>query len=518
MKKLIKYISLNKIKFLWILFIGIVSTLLEIVSPLIFMKIVDELAILNYKAAIFMIYKLVPLSLITIILKTYFNYSKKIFSEIISFTIIGDISKNISKQNLKQYKDEGTYLSWFKNDINVLKMNYFIALFDVVNEIVYFLVSLLVIFYLSKIMFLVVIINLVLMLILSNYFGINLQNKFLDFSKYSEKYNYKFLNIINGFEVFFFNLKFKELKKVLEENFNEMKNEKIKLLKFQNIVIMILTIFSIFSQETILFISCLLFIKGNISLGVVVGISNLVGPISNSIPSILGLIMEFKNSEVISKKIIKEIDIFDKEIGNELENIDEIRFENYTYKEVLKNLNIKFEKNKKYLLIGESGSGKSLLMKSLLKEFTDYTGKISINKLNLEDISIKSIYDKIAYISSDTHIFNETIVENINLISSEINNVEKIINSLKLRHLIDKEELFEEKISTGERQRINIARFLIKNYSVYIIDEATSNLDFEIRELIEDIILSKKDAIIIYVSHFIDDKLKNKFDEIINLI
>ena len=200
-------------------------------------------------------------------------------------------------------------------------------------------------------------------------------------------------------------------------------------------------------------------------------------------------------------------------ISIKLENIDFGYEEN---KKILKNLNIDINNKSTIALVGESGSGKSTIVSLLTKKNKVNKGNITLNGINLNDISFELLSQKIGYISHNSYIFNMSIEENIKMGKPDATQ-EEIYDVLKKVNLYDFVMNLEQKLQTnvseggkalsgGQRQRLALARAMMKNPEIYIFDEATSNIDVENEEQIWNIIheLSKEKTLII-ISH----RLKN---------
>lgn len=207
-------------------------------------------------------------------------------------------------------------------------------------------------------------------------------------------------------------------------------------------------------------------------------------------------------------------------------HIDNIKFKNiqfsYNAHELLSNFNFEIEKGKKYAIIGKSGSGKSTIMKLILKLVDNYEGSIEINGNDIKGIRNGSIYSSISYAGQENYLLNDSIKNNITMYSLfEKRKFEDIIKLLALDDLIAengldyiiKENL--SNISGGERQRINIARALYKNSNFLIMDEAFSSLDMNESKRIEREILNRFDTVISIIHKYDDEILKN-YDYIIN--
>ena len=184
------------------------------------------------------------------------------------------------------------------------------------------------------------------------------------------------------------------------------------------------------------------------------------------------------------------------------------------------NVSLKIKYGSKYLIYGSSGNGKSTIMKIILKYLKDYNGDIYIGNTNLKDISDESISSNMTYVSQHSYVYNDTVKNNIIMDRSinyddyerviDICNLNKFINSKKLRN----NYLIEDNgfnISGGERQKIVLARSLLKDSNYIILDEALSEVGFnEEKEIINKIFEYFKDKTIIYISH--KKEIINMFD------
>lgn len=197
----------------------------------------------------------------------------------------------------------------------------------------------------------------------------------------------------------------------------------------------------------------------------------------------------------------------------------------YSYNGINKTIscqNIKINSSNKVLISGLSGSGKSTLMKLIVKYLDNYQGKILIDNKELSHYDIYNIRNNITYVSQDEIIYTDTIYNNIvlnNKISyKEYLKIIKITGVFKIvNKFVQKDEMILENngniLSGGEKQRIILARALIKKSNIYIFDESFSGLD----KKSEKIILNKifkylRNKTIIVISHRINYKnLFNKF-------
>lgn len=279
------------------------------------------------------------------------------------------------------------------------------------------------------------------------------------------------------------------------------KNERINNLQvtFKRLVESIFAI-------TVLWIGSTQVLNGSISFGELLTFNALLAYFLDPIENIINLQPTVQTALVAAERLSEILDLElekseqeDKKIkpkslkGNiEFKNVD---FRYGTRNLILKNINITIKKGERIALVGESGSGKTTLAKLLLNFYQCENGEILVNKYNLLDINVESLRDKIAYISQETFLFNGTILENLMLGNPYLTYEEVIdacekaqihdfINSLPLRY----NTLVEENgsnFSGGQKQRLSIARAILRKPEILIMDEATSNLDSITEKAIE---------------------------------
>ena len=171
---------------------------------------------------------------------------------------------------------------------------------------------------------------------------------------------------------------------------------------------------------------------------------------------------------------------------------------NFSYVEnfpVLNNISLEIEKGSTTAIVGSTGSGKSTLIKLLLRLYDVESGKIIFDDVNIQDLNIHSLRKNIGLVSQDIFLFEGTVFENIaygnlDATESEIWNAARLSESDEFINLLPnkKDTIVGErgqKLSGGQRQRISIARAILKNPEILILDEATSAVDNETEAAIQ---------------------------------
>lgn len=179
---------------------------------------------------------------------------------------------------------------------------------------------------------------------------------------------------------------------------------------------------------------------------------------------------------------------------------------------VIKDISLSIKKNEMVALVGASGGGKSTLVDMIIRLIEPDTGTISIDGVDIKEYDIRSFHRKIGFVSQESFIFNDTILNNICYGTGTIS-MEKAVSAAKTANAHDfimqlpdgyNTEVGERgvKISGGQKQRLSLARAICKDPEILILDEATSALDSEAEKIIQDSILSIKNKYtIIAIAH-----------------
>lgn len=240
-------------------------------------------------------------------------------------------------------------------------------------------------------------------------------------------------------------------------------------------------------------------IEGSLTLGQMLAIQYIIGQLNSPIEQMIGFAQQFQDAK-ISLERLNEIHELDNEEGENnsftnhiLEN-KSISLNNLTFtyagagnEPVLKNININFTSGKVTAIVGTSGSGKTTILKIIQKFYENYKGDIKIGETNLFNLSPHYWRSISSSVMQEGFIFNDNIAKNI-AVGDESPNYEKLIQACKIANVLDfVEQLplgFNTKIgvegngiSTGQKQRILIARAVYKDPQFLFFDEATNSLD-----------------------------------------
>lgn len=273
----------------------------------------------------------------------------------------------------------------------------------------------------------------------------------------------------------------------------------------------------------IIFLSAKLVISGEITLGMMMAISTVVGSLNGPITQLIGFVRELQDAK-ISLARLSEIHEKEDEVEQEVNQnhqvpLDEaICLKDLSYRylgsdaPVLENLNLTIPAKKVTAIVGVSGSGKTTLMKLLLKFYEPNAGEIAVGNSKLKNISQKAWRNHVGAVMQEGFIFNDTIANNIavgvdlidkNRLSyaADVANIQQYISGLPLGYntKIGAEGLG---MSTGQKQRLLIARAVYKNPEMLFFDEATSALDANNeKEIMQKLDLFFKDKTVVVIAH-----------------
>jgi len=273
----------------------------------------------------------------------------------------------------------------------------------------------------------------------------------------------------------------------------------------------------------IVFISAKLVIDGQITLGMMMAISSIVGSLNGPVTQLISFVRELQDAK-ISLARLSEIHDKEDEVQqetlqtNEVPHDEDIVIKNLSYRylgndvPVLENLNLVIPAKKVTAIVGVSGSGKTTLMKLLLKFYEPEKGEINIGNTQLKNISQKAWRNTIGAVMQEGFIFNDTIAHNIAVgvdiidkqrlvYAADVANIKEYISGLPLGY---NTKIGQEGVgmSTGQKQRLLIARAVYKNPEMLFFDEATSALDANNeKEIMRKLDLFFKDKTVVVIAH-----------------
>ncbi len=434
--------------------------------------------------------------------------------------------------NTFQKENTATYISALTNDVNSIEVNYLEKQFEFIFNGGIFIGAFVMMMLYSPLLTLIVVLLTILPIIASVLVGNRMEVAELNVSKKNETFTNTIKESICGFSVIkSFKAEIAVLKLFIKSN-QEVEEAKCNKRKVSIIVETISAVAGIMAQLGVFIAGAYLAMSGkNVTPGVVMAFVNLMNFILQPIAVMPEILANRKASLALIDKLCKSLN----------ENISEgkvhvskrlkknITMENlsFAYKDnerVLHNINLKLEAGKSYALVGTSGSGKSTILNLLLAAYDNYSGSIRYDGQELRNISSESLYDMVSVIQQNVVIFNASVRDNITMFQdTPKEEVDRVIEMSGLLPFVTEHGegyLCGENgnaLSGGEKQRISIARSLLRKSSILLADEATAALDKQTAYQVLSSILNIEDVTRIVVTHSLEELLLKQFDDIIVL-
>ena len=503
----------------------------DIVLALLFGQIIDKAGSRDLPAIFLLITETIIFTIVTVFI--YWLY--RVFTKKFIFLMIRDtkvkIFADIQNLNITKFfnEDIGNKISLLTNDMAILEDDYFQSLILVIRAAILFILSITTIIIKSYQVGIFLLILTMFSVFLPKLFGKKLSSYKKDYSDAQAEYTSRISEYLNGFDTIkSFNMA-ETIKKAFFHNADTVVKKGIVYEKQYSSIRSISIFFgSLIFMGGYLF-GAYLAAKGIITLGTMIICIQLSNHISNPIYTFVERFSSFKAVAGILKKIESQYSNL-KEDENSLishENLEkditikQVAF-SYENKNIIENISQRFEKNKKYAIVGLSGSGKSTILKLLSGKIKPTSGNIEIDDINISNLSEKSILNLYSYISQSVFLFKGSIFDNITLYNDypkeKVKDILKKVGLEKFIPEMDNPDFVGENginLSGGEKQRISIARALIRETDVLVADEILSNLDNETALKIERELLNLNEITLIAVTHRLFEETLTDFDEII---
>lgn len=439
--------------------------------------------------------------------------------------------KKLIGKSISSFRDESAagYLSALTNDAASIETNYLAQMLAMITKAVTFVGALLLMCRYSLLMTAIAAGLTVLPLIASLLTGNRLQTVESRVSERNGEFTAALSDCLAGFTVVKNFKAEREIFRLFAQSNKALEHEKFTGRRIKTLVGMIGAVTGIFAQLGVFIAGVYLSMKGgSMTPGAVVLFVNLMNFIISPIAELPGLLACRKAALGLVDKLAAALERSSSREGSETLNRLEhgIRLENVSFayepgKTVLHGINAEFEAGKAYALVGGSGSGKSTLLNLLMAAETNYSGHILADGIELSDISTESLYGTMAAIQQNVFVFNASIKDNVSMFRDfPKTEMDEAIARAHLGALIrerGEDYLCGENgsgLSGGEKQRISIARSLLKKSSVLLADEVTAALDAQTAHRVSSDILDLQGITRIVVTHTLEESLLRRYDKI----
>lgn len=439
--------------------------------------------------------------------------------------------KKLIGKSISSFRDESAagYLSALTNDAASIETNYLAQMLAMITKAVTFIGALLLMCRYSLLMTAIAAGLTVLPLIASLLTGNRLQAVESRVSERNGEFTAALSDCLAGFTVVKNFRAEREIFRLFAQSNKALEHEKFTGRRIKTLVGMIGAVTGIFAQLGVFIAGVYLSMKGgSMTPGAVVLFVNLMNFIISPIAELPGLLACRKAALGLVDKLAAALERSSSREGSETLNKLEhgIRLENVSFayepgKTVLHGINAEFEAGRAYALVGGSGSGKSTLLNLLMAAETNYSGHILADGIELSDISTESLYGTMAAIQQNVFVFNASIKDNVSMFRDfPKTEMDEAIARAHLGALIrerGEDYLCGENgsgLSGGEKQRISVARSLLKKSSVLLADEVTAALDAQTAHRVSNDILDLQGITRIVVTHTLEESLLRRYDKI----
>ncbi len=439
--------------------------------------------------------------------------------------------KKLIGKSISSFRDESAagYLSALTNDAASIETNYLAQMLAMITKAVTFIGALLLMCRYSLLMTAIAAGLTVVPLIASLLTGNRLQAVESRVSERNGEFTAALSDCLAGFTVVKNFRAEREIFRLFAQSNKALEHEKFTGRRIKTLVGMIGAVTGIFAQLGVFIAGVYLSMKGgSMTPGAVVLFVNLMNFIISPIAELPGLLACRKAALGLVDKLAAALERSSSREGSEtLTRLEHgIRLENVSFayepgKTVLHGINAEFEAGRAYALVGGSGSGKSTLLNLLMAAETNYSGHILADGIELSDISTESLYGTIAAIQQNVFVFNASIKDNVSMFRDFPKaELDEAIARAHLGALIrerGEDYLCGENgsgLSGGEKQRISIARSLLKKSSVLLADEVTAALDAQTAHRVSSDILDLQGITRIVVTHTLEESLLRRYDKI----
>ena len=444
------------------------------------------------------------------------------------------VFSELTRKNISAFSGESasTYISALTNDIQAIEQGYLTNIFTALESLLPFIGAVVMMIWYSPLLTLIAVLLSLLPLIAAILAGDRVAAAEKQVSDRNEAYTSTLRDSLGGFSVIKSFQAEAQMIRIFRENVQALAGAQCRKQKTAILVQMFGAVAGIAAQLGVFISGAYLALSGR---GVTAGTTMIFVQLMNYVLSPIGTLptclAERKAAKALVEKIAGALNTnVREEAANEPLRLDrsivikDLSFGYEPGKPVLRNVNCQFVLGRKYAIVGASGSGKSTLLNLLMAARADYDGSILYDDTELRQISSSSLYGIESIIQQHVFVFNAAIRDNVTMFRDfPQQQIDEAIRLSGLSALVAEkgaDYLCGENgsgLSGGEKQRISIARSLLKKAQVLLVDEATAALDAETAHQVTGAILGLENVTVIAVTHTLDESLLRQYDGIIAL-
>jgi ATP-binding cassette subfamily C protein len=434
-------------------------------------------------------------------------------------------------------RNTGDYMNELLNNLNMYESLYFENILQIPMIAFSFLVAVLTCIYIQPVMLVLILVIGFFTAVLVKHTGKRLEKSTGIFAEMSAAYSGEIKDDFGGYRTICTNFLFEKISKKHGLASRRMEKSKETNMDDRTIFMCLNELAGLASTIVIMAFAAYFSIKGNFSVGIVLAFGQLAGKIISPIMSASDTWVQFQSSKkltenyraILAERESKTTPVSATQPDGVLA-FGDIELQDVSLslgeKNVLNHVSLTFEKGKKYLLTGESGAGKSTLLYVISGLYDDYQGEVKIGGCERKTAPKEALSRLVSLASQEIFLFNDTIRNNITLFEEYSDeSVQTVLRQCGLEELIARlpdglDTVISENgsnFSGGEKQRLNLARALIRDSEILLLDEVSANLDPETTDFIERAVLGLNGKTVISVSHKMPEKLAALYDENIRM-
>ncbi|MBO5610521.1 MAG: ABC transporter ATP-binding protein, partial [Eubacterium sp.] len=439
----------------------------------------------------------------------------------------------LSMKNISSFQKEAaaSYLSALTNDASTVEQQFVASILPIANKLVSFFGALALMIYYSPLLTLFSILITFIPTVVSVIIGKRLAAVQKEVSDRNTIFTSTMSDCLNGFNVIKSFKAENEISKIFTQENSNLEESKCRLRRISGLAGSLGLLSGALAQLGVFLFGSYLALKGgSITAGSVLMFVNLMNFLIPPVAELPKLLAGKKAADGLINKLSDSLTESSNASGTEnlTKDSSTICFKDVSFsyedsdKEVLHDINCEFLPGKSYAIVGGSGSGKSTFLNLLMASNKGYKGNITIGGKELKNISTDSLYELMTVIQQNVFVFNSSIKDNVTMFHDfPDDKIEEALTKAHLKELISErgtDYLCGENgksLSGGEKQRISIARSLLKESSILIADEATSALDAQTSHEVINEILGLDSMTRIVVTHSLEEALLRHYDEII---
>ncbi|WP_181899326.1 ABC transporter ATP-binding protein [Lachnotalea glycerini] len=520
----------KKGQFITILLLISVKIVLSSSMALILKQMIDILTYGNYREFCRFIFVAIVYFILSVVITVESTILNLSFFKYIGCSIRKGVFRNIIIKSVIEFREKkiGDFISRLNNEINIVESDCIANVLTIYADILSIIVACVLIFSIN-VKFAAVMLAIALLLLLTvtqlSNRAIKPRNKCIECMR---NYNGKVKEYLTGYEV----IKNFGIENPISVKFNKevdlLENSIYQYGKVQASFEIISGYMNFAIMFLVIILGGFMTFRSVISIGSLIAIVQLLNGIISPVSDLSVRITKLKASRDVAKNLFESLTKEKEDTSEEKEVISsEIAFRDVVFsydgnRNVIDHVSMVLEKGKKYSILGPSGSGKSTLYKLICQEYTNYLGDITIDGVEVRKLNQKSFHKMFSIVNQEVFLFNETLRENL-ILEREIPDAKimEVTSLLGLQEMIEKrgmDYLINEdgnNLSGGEKCRIAIARSLLQDKQILILDEAFSSLDRIVADKIESDILNIDNLTVINITHKINEKILERYDEIV---